>query len=155
MSINKIIEIIYCLVTILFIGNMLFGLYWKIRADHSGDTKIISHTFKGIFYSDRIITLPTIIVITFLNYFINTNKVLPIVSLNVLVLVPLLFSFGVLIFIFKVNPIRQKLFLLAYNSTRDSEFDNELYKRLSTQWAFWGILESFPIMSILVMSIVL
>lgn len=155
MTVYKNIEVLYCLAIILFIGNMLLGLFWKIRADHSGDAKIISHTFKSIFFSDRIFTLPTIIVIIILNFFVNTDKTLPIVSLNISVWIPVLFLFAILIFIVKVNPIRQKLFLLAYSHTPATEFDNELYKKLSKQWAFWGILESFPVMSVLVLSIVL
>ncbi len=48
---------------ILFLGNIVTGLFWRAHGDRSADPRIIGHTLEGIIRSDRWFTVPCIVVI--------------------------------------------------------------------------------------------
>ena len=48
---------------ILFLGNIITGLFWKAHGDRSTDPRIITHILEGIIRSDRWFTVPCIVLI--------------------------------------------------------------------------------------------
>lgn len=54
---------IHIIAVVVFLGNILVGVFWKVFADRTGDAKIMAHTMDGIIKADRIFTIPGVIVI--------------------------------------------------------------------------------------------
>ena len=148
-----IIKLAYALAVVLFAANMITGLLWKILADKTKDPKIIAYTFKGIFYSDKLITIPSLLTIACLNFFVNADKY--IFGLPLSAVITVLLIFGLLLFIFIVHPIRKKLFFLAAQGDQTSEFDIMQYSALSKKWVVSGLFELAPFMAVLILSLIL
>jgi len=150
---ENILKITYSLVVVLFVGNMISGLFWKLVADKTKDPKIISHTFKGIFYSDIVITIPTLLILFILNIVVNSDKYFLYIPISINIIVAALCFFGLLIFFLIVHPIRMKLYYIATHGYHTGEFDKEEYFRLSNKWTIYGILELGPLISALILSL--
>ncbi len=51
-------KLFHVLAVVLFLGNLVTGLFWASHADRSRDPSVIAHTFDGIRRADRWFTLP-------------------------------------------------------------------------------------------------
>jgi uncharacterized membrane protein len=47
------LKLFHIAAVILFLGNIITGLYWKAHADRTRNPQVIAHTFEGIICSDR------------------------------------------------------------------------------------------------------
>ena len=54
---------LHVLAAVLFLGNIITGLFWKAHGDRTGDPRIIAHTLDGIIRSDRWFTIPSVLLI--------------------------------------------------------------------------------------------
>ncbi len=59
-----IFKLIHVSAVILFLGNIITGLFWKAHADRTRDPRMMANTLQGIIRSDRWFTIPGVIVIT-------------------------------------------------------------------------------------------
>src|SRR5579862_9894649 len=57
------LKTVHILAVVAFLGNISVGLFWKRFADRTGDAAIVAHTLRGIIAADRLITIPSIVVI--------------------------------------------------------------------------------------------
>ena len=59
-----VLKLIHVAAVIIFLGNIITGLFWKAHADRTRDVRFIAHTMHGIIRSDRWFTIPGVVVIT-------------------------------------------------------------------------------------------
>ena len=64
MDTYALLKLVHVFAVIIFLGNIITGLYWMKKADKTNNLSIISFTMKGIINSDRLFTIPGVIVIT-------------------------------------------------------------------------------------------
>lgn len=57
------IKLLHVAAVFIFLGNIATGLFWKAHADRSRDPRIIAHTLDGIIRSDRLFTIPGVVLI--------------------------------------------------------------------------------------------
>src|SRR5688572_31698282 len=57
-------KFIHVFAVIIFMGNIIAGLFWMRRANKTGNFSIISFTMKSVIASDRWFTIPGVIIIT-------------------------------------------------------------------------------------------
>ena len=41
-------KVLHVLAVVLFLGNIITGVFWKAHGDRTGDPRIIAHTLEGI-----------------------------------------------------------------------------------------------------------
>src|SRR6267378_458877 len=58
-------KLIHVVAVMLFLGNIITGLFWMRIAVNTKDVKIISHTIKGIITADKYFTVPGVFIIIF------------------------------------------------------------------------------------------
>jgi len=58
-----LLKLIHIIAAILFLGNIITGLFWKFHADGTRDPKVIAHAFEGIIRAGRWFTIPGVIAI--------------------------------------------------------------------------------------------
>jgi uncharacterized membrane protein len=58
-----VLKAAHVLAVVVFLGNILVGVFWKLFADRTGDAKIMAHTMDGIIKADRVFTIPGVIAI--------------------------------------------------------------------------------------------
>lgn len=68
MTIYALLKPIHVFAVIIFLGNIITGLYWMKKADNTNNLSIISFTMKGIISSDKLFTIPGVIIITIFGF---------------------------------------------------------------------------------------
>ena len=124
---------------ILFLGNIVTGLFWKSHGDRSSDPRIIAHTLEGIRRSDRWFTLPSIVVIVLTGVGTAIEGGLPMLRTGWIFWSIVLFSLSGIAFSVQVGPLQRRMLELARRGIAADSFDWEEYRRLSKRWEFWGI----------------
>jgi uncharacterized membrane protein len=143
-----ILKLLHVLAVILFLGNIITGLYWKYQADRTTDPKFIAHAFEGIIRSDRWFTIPSIILIVLAGIGMAIIGSLPILGTGWILWSIVLFTISGIAFSWKVAPLQVQIANLA----RESHMDWALYHKLSRAWEVWGLIAIFtPVGAVILM----
>jgi len=135
---------------VIFLGNILSAIFWKLHADKTGDPKIIAHTLKGIIKSDKIFTMPGVIGILIFGFAGQGIGRIPIDSAWIIWSIVLYVVSGAA-FMIKVSPLQKKM-LAAAESGISGNFDSTSYKNFSIDWKIWGTVETvLPIIAVILM----
>lgn len=131
------LKTLHILAVVLFLGNIITGVFWKAHADRTGDPRIIAHTLEGIIRSDRWFTLPGVVLIVVFGMGAAGVGRLPILGTGWIWQSLILFSISGLAFMLQVAPLQRRMLALA-SGTSGKPWDAADYRRLSSRWAFWG-----------------
>jgi uncharacterized membrane protein len=129
----------HILAVVLFLGNIITGLFWKAHADRTADARIIAHTIDGIIRSDRWFTIPGVVLIIVFGVAAAIFGRLPILGTGWIWQSIVLFSVSGVAFMFQVAPLQRRLLALAAAGVEGQGWDQSAYKRLSRRWEFWGL----------------
>jgi uncharacterized membrane protein len=132
-----VLKSLHILAVVLFLGNIITGLFWKIHADRTRDPRIMAHTMDGIIRSDRWFTLPGVVLIVLFGVSGAMSAGLPILRTPWIWQSLVLFGLSGLAFVTRVAPLQVKLRAIAA-AGRDGTWDEATYRRLSARWELWG-----------------
>ena len=136
-------KLIHVASVIIFLGNIITGLFWAARANKTRDFKLIASTFQGIIQSDRYFTLPGIVA--------AIHGRIPILGTGWILWPIILFSISGIIFSVYVTPLQKKIANYALN-TVDSESSWNTYEKMYKQWEVWGFLATVtPVAAMVIM----
>ena len=130
---------LHVLAVVLFLGNIITGLFWKAHGDRTADPRIIAHTLAGIIRSDRWFTLPGVVLIVVFGVAAATLSRLPILGTGWIWQSIVLFSVSGLAFMLQVAPLQRRLLALASAGASGEQWEQAAYRRLSRRWEFWGL----------------
>lgn len=123
---------------ILFLGNITTGVFWKAHADKSRDPRLIAHVLEGIIRSDRLFTIPGVILILLSGITAAIVGGLPLLRTAWIAGGIALFTVAGVAFMARIAPLQRQMLDLARSATDQSSFDWATYDRLSRGWAIWG-----------------
>ena len=132
------LKLFHILAVILFLGNIITGLFWKILADQTKDPRMIAHTFDGIIRSDRWFTIPGIIAIIIGGVGAAIEAQLPILRTGWIFWSIVLFGISGLVFSLRVAPLQVRLAALARAGAENGQMNWVNYHALSRSWEIWG-----------------
>src|SRR5687768_3958322 len=127
-----VLKFVHVFAVILFLGNIITGIFWKMHADRTRNPQVMAHTLDGIIRSDRLFTLPSIVVITLAGIATAIVGGLSILGTGWILWSIVLFSVSGLAFSFWVAPLQAKLAALARPA--DGQIDWARYHSLSRAW---------------------
>jgi uncharacterized membrane protein len=130
---------LHILAVVLFLGNIITGLFWKSHGDRTGDPRIMAHTLEGIIRSDRWFTLPGVVLIVVFGIAAAILGRLPILGTGWIWQSIVLFGISGLAFMLQVAPLQRRLLALAAAGASGQRWEQAAYRRLSRRWEFWGI----------------
>ena len=144
----------HVLAVVLFLGNIITGLFWKAHGDRMGDSatnlRARAQALDGIIRADRIFTAPSVLLI------IATGVALVFVG-NLSFLTPwvlwslVLFGIAGATFGARVGPLQKKL-LANVQSGLAGRWNESEYRVLSKKWLFWGwIATGAPLLALVLM----
>ena len=149
----QVLKLVHLIAVILFLGNIITGLFWKAHADRTKDLRFIAHTMDGIIRADRWFTIPGVVLITLAGVLAAMQAGLPILGTGWILWSIVAFSASGIAFGWKVAPLQKQLLALA-NTTGDTAFDWALYRSKSLQWEFWGLFATvMPLLAVVLMVI--
>ena len=145
------LKLLHIFAVIIFMGNIITGLFWMHIAVKSKDPKIISHSIKGVIKSDRLFTIPGVIFITLGGFMAAISGRLPLLHTGWIFWSIVLFSISGLAFAWKVAPLQKKIKNLTSNHSGD--FDWTFFKKVYSQWELWGLFSLLTPFAALVMMV--
>ena len=132
-------KLIHVVAVIIFMGNIITGLFWMRRANKTGNFSIISFTMKSVIASDRWFTIPGVIIITAAGFSAAIQGGLPLLRTGWIFWSIVLFTLSGLIFSLKLVPLQKKILQITENKPAE-KFDLEIYRHHLQQWEAWGLL---------------
>ena len=151
MNVYLLLKLIHIFAVVIFLGNIITGLFWMRMADKTNNLSIISFTMKGIIKSDRWFTIPGVIIITAGGISAAIQGGLPLLRTGWLFWGIVLFSLSGIIFSVKLAPLQRKILRLTENMEHQ-KFNSSLYHSCLKQWEIWGLIAVLsPIIAMVMM----
>lgn len=145
---------LHILAVVLFLGNIITGVFWKDHADRSGDPRIMAHTLDGIIRSDRLFTVPGVVLIIVFGVAAAILGHFPILGTDWILYSIILFVISGGAFMFKVVPLQRLLRTVAQAGIQTGKLDEQVYRRLTIQWNVWGGVASLTPIAALVLMVI-
>jgi uncharacterized membrane protein len=133
-----LLKTIHVFAVILFLGNVITGLFWKRHADRTKNRAIIAHTMDGLIRADRWFTIPGVVVITTAGILAAVRIGLPLLHTGWILWSIIAFSLSGLAFAWRVAPLQKQLLALSAVQN-EGDFDWATYHRKSLHWELWGL----------------
>jgi uncharacterized membrane protein len=134
-----LIKLVHIAAVIVFLGNITTGLFWHAHAAHQRDAKLLAHVVDGIIKSDRIFTVPGVVVIVATGFALAIYASYPILRTGWILWALILFSVSGLVFMYRVAPLQRQLRSTAAAAAQVGSFDYAQYHALAVRWELWGV----------------
>jgi uncharacterized membrane protein len=131
-------KLLHIIAVIAFLGNITTGLFWHIHAARTRDPRLLAHTMDGIIRSDRLFTMPGVIVIVATGIVTAIAGGLPLLRTGWILWTFVLFTLSGLIFMAFVVPLQRQLLALAQAGSEMGGFDYAGYAMVARRWEIWG-----------------
>lgn len=148
----QLLKVVHLFAVIIFMGNIITGLFWKRHADRTKNRAIIAHTMDGLIRADRWFTVPGVVVITAAGVFAAMQAGLPLLRTGWILWSLVAFSLSGLAFVWRVAPLQKQLLALAAGDAEGS-LDWTSYHSKSVQWELWGLFATItPAIAVILMT---
>lgn len=145
------IKAVHVLSVVLFVGNIITGVFWKVHADLAGDLRARAQALDGIIKADRIFTLPGVLLIIATGVTLALQAHFPILGTKWILWSIILFGISGAAFSIKVAPL-QKRMLANVQAGLTGNWDQAAYDAMSKGWTVWGTIATLtPIAAIFFM----
>lgn len=147
------LKIIHLLAVMLFLGNIITGLFWMRLAVKTGHIGTMNFAMKGIRKADQYFTIPGVIVITAFGFLAAIIGKYPILGTGWIFWSIIMFSISGIIFSVWIIPLQKKIYHLTLGKESLTDFEWRRFKNWYKQWDFWGLLAILTPMAAFVMMI--
>jgi uncharacterized membrane protein len=145
-----ILKSLHIVSVVLFLGNIITGVFWKAHADRTGDLRARAQALDGVIKSDRIFTTPNVLVIVLTGVGTALVGKIPILSTPWILWSIILFGVSGFAFAF-VAPTQKKL-LANVRAGIEGNWDRAGYDALSKKWTVWGtVATAAPLVAVFLM----
>jgi uncharacterized membrane protein len=151
MNIYLLLKLIHVFAVIIFLGNIITGLFWMRQADRTGSVSIISFAMQGIITSDKWFTIPGVIIITAGGITAAVQIGLPL-GTGWIFWSLVLFSVSGIVFGWKLAPLQKKIVKLTRGQDEKS-FNHSLYRSYLLQWERWGFVALLTPLAAMIMMV--
>lgn len=132
------LKVLHVLGVVLFLGNVTTGLFWHAHAARSRDPRLLAHAMEGIIRSDRIFTIPGVLVIVASGLGAAVAGGYPILGTSWILWSIVLFTLSGAAFSARVAPLQRRLLAFASEAAARGALDWQGYRRLALEWELWG-----------------
>ena len=133
------LKLLHILAVIIFLGNIITGLFWMRLAVKTKDLKIISHSINGVICSDRLFTIPGVLFIVAAGIFTAIFGHYPLMRTGWILWSIILFSVSGISFGWKVAPLQKKLSKIT-SPDNSNPFDWNVFMKVFKEWEIWGLI---------------
>lgn len=151
---HLVLKALHIFAVVVFLGNIITGLFWHAYAARTRDARMIGHALGGIILSDRFFTVPGVIVILASGVLLAIHGGYPLLRTSWILWPIILFSVAGLAFMFRVAPLQRQLLAMAQTGAERRNFDYDAYRKLATRWEWWGAIALLtPIAALVIMTL--
>lgn len=146
-----VLKFLHIVSVVLFLGNIITGVFWKVHADLAGDLRSRAQALDGIIKSDRVFTMPGVFLIIGTGVALALLGNLPLLRTPWILWSIVLFGISGLAFGMFVAPLQKKL-LANVRAGIDGNWNQGGYDALSRRWTVWGtIATGAPLIAVFLM----
>jgi len=146
------LKVLHVAAVVIFLGNLVTGILWKIHADQTKDPVIIRHTVAGLIRADRWFTIPGVVLILIGGFGGAAVGGLPLLGTPWILWGILLFTVSGVAYMARVVPLQRKMLQVARSGVESGTFDWDRYRALSRGWNVWGTIALVtPVLAMIVM----
>ena len=136
---------------VLFLGNIITGVFWKMHADRMGDLRARAQALDGIIKSDRWFTMPGVFLIIGTGVWLALIAGFPLLRTPWILWSLVLFAVSGIAFSTRVAPLQKKL-LANVRTGLAGNWDETEYKKMSRGWEVWGAIATLaPLIAVFLM----
>ena len=132
------LKLLHIVAVIMFLGNITTGLFWHAHAARTRDPRLLAHAMDGIIRSDRLFTIPGVVVIIAGGLGAAMVGGYPILHTSWILWSLVLFAVSGVVFVTRVAPLQVRLRDFAQAAVARGSFDWPGYQRLAAAWERWG-----------------
>ena len=124
----------------LFLGNIVTGVFWKAHADGTRDPKVQAHALAGVIRSDLYFTIPSIVAIIASGVALAISAGLPLLGTPWIAASFAAFGLSGVLFVVTLAPLQRRLLNEARDAAAGAEWPSPAYRRLSRTWEIVGLI---------------
>ena len=132
------LKVLHVAAVVVFLGNLVTGILWKIHADQTRDPAIIRHTIAGLIRADQWFTIPGVVLILIGGFGAAIVGGLPLLRTPWILWGIILFSVSGIAYMGRVAPLQQRMLEVARAGVESGNLDWNRYRALSRSWNVWG-----------------
>ena len=147
-----LLKTVHVLSVVLFLGNIITGLFWKARADAARDPKIQAHALAGVIRSDAWFTMPSVLVIVASGVALASMAGLPLLGTDWIAASLAAFGLSGLLFGVVLAPLQKRLLNEALGAEAGADWPSSAYRRMSRTWEMVGLIAiALPLVALALM----
>jgi uncharacterized membrane protein len=135
-----VLKTIHVFSVVIFLGNIITGLFWHLHAERTRDARVLAHTMAGIIRSDRFFTTPGVFAILASGVWLAIQGSFPLLRTGWILWPIVLFAVSGAVFLLRVAPLQRRLHAMALAGAERGTFDLAAYRKLAKAWELWGAL---------------
>ena len=132
------LKILHVAAVVIFLGNLVTGILWKMHGDQTSDPVIIRHTVAGLIRADRWFTIPGVVLILIGGFGAALIGGLPLLRTRWILAGIILFAISGFAYTQQVVPLQRQMLAVARSGVETGTFDWDKYRALSRRWNTWG-----------------
>jgi uncharacterized membrane protein len=133
-----VFKVLHITAVIAFLGNIAAGLFWYEHAARSRDPRLLAHALDGVIRSDRLFTIPAVVIIILTGVGLAIHGHLSLLRTSWIFWSLVLFSISGILFAARVAPLQLRLRALAAAGADSGVFEYERFAALARRWQAWG-----------------
>ena len=146
-----LLKLLHIVSVVVFLGNILTGLFWAAHANRTRNFSFIASTFEGIIRSDRIFTTPGVVGILASGIAVAIVAGFPLLRTGWILWPLVLFAISGAAFGMRVAPLQRRLAAFAH-AAESTEQSWRKYEELYRKWELWGLVAiATPAMALVIM----
>ena len=134
-----LLKTVHVLSVVLFLGNIITGVFWKAHADATRDPGLQAHALAGIVRSDRYFTMPSVLAIIASGIALASMAGLPLIATDWILVSLIAFGMSGILFGVSLTPLQRRLLALASEAAAGADWPSADYRRLSRTWELVGL----------------
>ncbi len=133
-----LLKLIHVAGVVLFLGNIVTGVFWHQHAWRTRDPRLLAHTMAGIIRSDRLFTTPGVLIIAIAGVAAAMAGRIPILGTGWILWSIVLFVISGAVFGTRIAPLQRQLLALARAGVEQPPFNEASYTQLAARWKIWA-----------------
>ena len=146
-----VLKSLHVLSVVLFLGNIITGVFWKFHGDRVGTLAARAQALEGVIHSDRWFTMPGVLAIIITGVWMALDAHLPLLRTTWILWSLILFGISGVCFSVFVAPLQKKL-LANVRAGIAGQWNQAEYHQLSRAWEIWGAIATLtPLIALFLM----
>jgi uncharacterized membrane protein len=132
------LKTLHVIAVVIFLGNLVTGILWKMHGDQTEDPVIIRHTVAGLIRADRWFTIPGVVLILIGGFGAALVGGLPLIRTGWILMGIVLLTISGIAYMSRVVPLQRQMLQVARSGVESGKLDWDRYRALTRSWNIWG-----------------